>query len=424
MTTPQRTDVRVQVRRLAREAHEAARLLAVTHGERRNAALERIAQALEADSPALQAENARDLAAAAEAGLGAALIDRLTLTQERLGGMAQSLRQIAAQVDPVGQVVDGHVRPNGLRIERIRVPIGVVGFIYESRPNVTTDAAGLCIKSGNAILLRGGKEALHSNIALWGRIQEALAAEGLPAACVQLIQTPDRAAVTEMLSLDEWIDVVIARGGEGLIRAVVEQARMPVLKHYAGVCHVYVDASADLQMARRIVLNAKCQRPGVCNAAEHLLVHEAVADEFLPAVCRELADAGVELRGDAGVCARVAAAKPAAEEDWKTEYLDLILSIKEVANLAEAIAHINRYGSRHTDAIVTGDLAAAERFVAEVDSASVMVNASTRLSDGGVYGLGAEIGISTDKLHARGPMGAADLTTTKWVVRGDGHLRT
>jgi glutamate-5-semialdehyde dehydrogenase len=417
------TDIDAYVRQLARDARAAACRLATVPAARRNAALQRMADALDASADMLRSENARDVQAAEASGLGAAMIDRLTLNDSRIGGMAASLRQIAAQVEPVGQIVEGCVRPNGLRIERVRVPIGVVGFIYESRPNVTSDAAGLCIKSGNAILLRGGKEAIHSNTAIWRCIREALAAEDLPPAAVQLIETPDRAAVAAMLALDEYIDVVIPRGGEGLIRTVVAQARMPVIKHYTGVCHVYVGAAADLEMAGAIVLNAKCQRPAVCNAMEHLLVHAAVADRFVPGICRALADRGVELRGDEAVCARAQGVRPATEEDWKTEYLDLIVSIKEVATLEEAIAHINRHGSHHTDAIVTRDLVAAERFVREVDSASVMVNASTRFSDGGEYGLGAEIGISTDKLHARGPMGAADLTTTKWIVRGDGHVR-
>ena len=416
-------DINAYVLKLAQQARNAAAQLVAVSGERRNAALRQIADDIEAQADGLRRENSRDIEAAKAADLTSAMIDRLTLTEKRVAGMAESLRQIAMQVDPVGEIVDGCVRPNGLQISRVRVPIGVVGFIYESRPNVTTDAAGLCIKSGNAILLRGGKEAIHSNSALATLFAPGLEAAGLPKAAVQLIETTDRAAVSAMLKLDEYIDVVIPRGGKGLIRTVTDQARMPVLKHFEGVCHVYIDAAADLEMAHKIAMNAKCQRPGVCNAMEHLLVHEAIAANFLPALCADLAAAGVELRGDEAVRRLIEGVKIADEEDWKTEYLDLILSIKQVASVREAIAHINRYGSRHTDAIVTRDIAAADQFVREVDSASVMVNASTRFSDGGEYGLGAEIGISTDKLHARGPMGAADLTTTKWVVRGDGHVR-
>jgi glutamate-5-semialdehyde dehydrogenase len=340
--------------------------------------------------------------------------------------MAASIEQIAAQDDPVGQTVWSSVRPNGLRIERRRVPLGAVLIIYESRPNVTADAAALCIKSANACILRGGKESLRTNIAIGAAISEAAQSAGLPVGAVQIVDNPDRAIVTELLQQEGRIDLVIPRGGESLIRAVVEQSRIPVIKHYAGNCHVYVDAgAAGLEaMVRDICVNAKCQRPGVCNAAEKILFHRSVAESLLPKVCQDLADRGVQVRGCARTQKLFPAARPATEEDWRTEYLDLIVAVRVVDSLDEAIDHINTYGSAHTDAIVTADVFAAEAFVARVDSGNVMVNTSTRFSDGGEYGLGAEIGISTDKLHARGPMGAADLTTTKYVVTGQGQVRS
>ena len=337
--------------------------------------------------------------------------------------MLAGVHAVAALPDPVGRIESTQVRPNGLRVERRRVPLGVVAIIFESRPNVTADAAGLCLKSGNACILRGGKEAIHSNLAIAKCIKTGLAEANLPAAAVTVIDSIDRAIVPAMATAEGLIDLIIPRGGAGLIRAVVEAATIPVIKHYAGNCHVYVHAAADLAMAEAIAVNAKCQRPGVCNAMETLLVDAAIAEEFLPAVAAKLIDAGVELRGcerSRQLCANMA---DAAEEDWFAEYLQLILAVKVVSGVAEAIGHINTYGSKHTDAIVTADISAAEAFVAGVDSSSVMVNASTRFSDGGEYGLGAEIGISTDKLHARGPMGAEDLTTYKWVVTGSGHLR-
>jgi glutamate-5-semialdehyde dehydrogenase len=342
------------------------------------------------------------------------------------------VRQIAAQTDPVGRVIEGSVRPNGLSIQKVRVPLGVVLFIYESRPNVTSDAAALCLRSGNALILRGGKEAIASNTAIAGVIAEALQESGLDRDAVQLVQTPDRNAVGELTKLEGLIDVVIPRGGEWLIRAVVEQSRIPVIKHYTGNCHVYVDehaAALGEAMVVDVVFNAKVQRPGVCNAAESLLIHDGALPLLRP-IARRLVEAGVELRGCEKTLATLRGAVPddrlkrATEEDWSAEYLDLILAVKMVGSLDEAIAHINRYGSRHTDAILTADLRAADAFVRRVDSANVMVNTSTRFSDGGEYGLGAEIGISTDKLHARGPMGAADLTTYKWVVWGDGQVRS
>ncbi len=345
------------------------------------------------------------------------------MTPARLRTAADGLREVAALPDPVGQVRSGRVRPNGLEVHKVGCPLGVIFFIYEARPNVTVDAAGLCVKSGNAVILRGGREALHSNLALYRILADCLAGAGLPADAVQLVETPDRAAVGHFLRLSEWIDLAIPRGGEGLIRRVVEEARMPVLKHYKGNCHVYVEKSADLDMAERIVVNGKCQRPGVCNAVESLLVDEAVAPAFLPGAVAALQQRGVEIRG-CPITRRFAPdAAVATEEDYAAEYLDLILSAKVVEGLEQAIAHINQYGSGHTDAIVTNDLTAARRFTAAVDSSAVMVNASTRFNDGGELGLGAEIGISTDKFHARGPCGLLELTSYKYVVFGDGQVR-
>jgi glutamate-5-semialdehyde dehydrogenase len=415
---------------LAREARIAAAELARTRGEQRNAALLACAIAIRDATDALQEANSRDLARSGEFGLTDAMVDRLTLTDKRIEGMAAALEQIAAQVDPVGQTISAYNRPNGLRIEKRRVPIGVIGIIYESRPNVTADAAGLCVKAGNACILRGGKEAINSNLAIAGVLREAFDAAGLPAAAVAMVDTPDRAVVAAMARAEGLVDLIIPRGGEALIRAVAETATVPVIKHYAGNCHVYVHADADLEMAARIVLNAKCQRPGVCNAAETLLVDSAVAGEFLPRIIPALLEAGVEIRcGDLAekvlplVDVPAGTLKEATEDDWREEYLDLVLAVRVVDGIDQAVEHVNTYGSHHTDAVVTSSLAAAERFVAGVDSSSVMVNASTRFSDGGEYGLGAEVGISTDKLHARGPMGAEDLTTYKWIVSGQGHLR-
>ncbi|MHC4562666.1 MAG: glutamate-5-semialdehyde dehydrogenase [Planctomycetota bacterium] len=411
------------IEQIATAARKAAAALAVTAGWQRNAALVRGAAAIRSASAALQAANQKDLAPAEKAGLSAAMIDRLRLTHESVEGMATALEQIAAQTDPVGRTISGYNRPNGLRVEKRRVPIGVVGIIFESRPNVTADAAGLCLKSGNACILRGGKEAMHSNQAIAAVLSEAFAAEGLPAEAVTIIDRTDHSIVAAMAKAEGIIDLIIPRGGERLIRAVTEAATIPVIKHYAGNCHVYVHSAADLAMADSIVMNAKCQRPGVCNAMETLLVDAAVAEEFLPSISRRLAGAGVELRGCEKSRKLFGDMTPAGENDWPTEFLDLILAVKVVGSLEEAVEHINTYGSGHTDAIVTTDVASAERFVACVDSSSVMVNASTRFSDGGEYGLGAEIGISTDKLHARGPMGAEDLTTYKWIVTGSGHIR-
>jgi len=357
------------------------------------------------------------------AGLSAAMIDRLTLSAAGIEKMARQVREIADLRDPVGEIIEGHVRPNGLRIERVRVPIGVILVIYESRPNVTSDVAALCLKSGNAVILRGGKESLRTNLAIHRALAGTLEDQGLPADAVQMVESPDRDLLAALLREDRSIDLVVPRGGEGLIRAVAEQSRIPVIKHYKGVCHVYVDDLADLAMAAEICFNAKVLRPGVCNAMETMLVHKNVAARFLPRICKRLAKAGVELRG----CERTRAvwpdAKEAAEEDWYAEYLDLILAVRVVDDIEQAIEHIAQYGSNHTAAIVSEDVRRIQQFVRDVDSSSVMVNTSTRFADGGEYGLGAEVGISTDKLHARGPMGVRDLTTYKWIVTGQGHLR-
>jgi glutamate-5-semialdehyde dehydrogenase len=408
---------------LARRARAASRQLAKAPGSRVDHWLITAAKELEARASEILAANARDLVNASAGELTGAQLDRLRLNTERIRAAATGLREIAALPCPVGRVLDGRVRPNGLEVQKIAVPLGVILFIYESRPNVTVDAAGLCVKSGNAVILRGGKEALETNKSLHAILQECLVAGDLPRDAVQLVTTTDREAVGHLLQLSELIDLVIPRGGESLIRRVAAEATMPVLKHFQGNCHVYVDAAADLAMAERIVVNAKCQRPGVCNAAEGLLVHALVAADFLPRVVESLRRHGVEVRGCEQTRKLVADALPATEVDFATEYLDLILSVKVVASLDEAISHIERYGSHHTDAIVTNDLSAARRFTAEIDSAAVMVNASTRFNDGSQLGLGAEIGISTDKFHARGPCGLLELCSYKYVVHGHGHVR-
>lgn len=408
---------------VADRARTAAVQLAQISGATKNAWLRRSAQLLRGALPALTAANERDLAAAEEHGLTAAEIDRLRLTGDRVEGIAAALEQIALLPDPIGRVIDSTVRPNGLAIHKVRVPLGVVFFIYESRPNVTADAAAICIKSGNAVILRGGKEALHSSQAIVERLHEAARECGVPVDAVQLVATADRAAVGHFLQMSDKIDVTIPRGGEGLIRRVAAEARMPVIKHFDGNCHVYVDADADLGKALAILLNAKCQRMGVCNAAESLLVHVRVARDFLPQAAAALAEQGVEIRGDRRACALAPRAVPATEDDYRAEFLGPVISACVVDSLDEAIAHVNRYGSHHTDAIVTESLAASRKFAREVDSAAVMINASTRFNDGGEFGLGAEIGISTDKFHARGPCGLEELTSYKYVVHGDGQIR-
>jgi glutamate-5-semialdehyde dehydrogenase len=408
---------------LACQARAAARVLATARGALKDQWLLQSATALESRSEEILQANARDLAAGAERGLTAASLDRLRLTRDRIRAAAAGLHAVAVLPDPIGRVRDSSLRPNGLQVLKVGVPLGVIFFIYESRPNVTVDAAGLCVKSGNAIILRGGSEALHSNTALHGILHDSLIQVGLPADAVQLVVTPDRAAVGHLLGRADAIDLVIPRGGESLIRRVAEEARMPVLKHYQGNCHIYVDRAADLDMAERILVNAKCQRPGVCNAAESLLVHRDVAEAFLPQAAAALRRCGVELRGCELTRRLVRDVKPASEEDYSAEYLDLILSVKVVGGLDEAMDHIGRYGSHHTDAIVTNDLTAARRFTGTVDSSAVLVNASTRFNDGYEFGLGAEIGISTDKFHARGPCGLLELTSYKYVVYGDGQVR-
>jgi len=416
-------DLQAYVRQIAEDARQAALKLSIASGARRDAALLSAAEAIRSDAEAIAAANQLDVLAAKDAGLSAAMIDRLTLTDKRIEAMATALESIARQPDPVGKSIAAYNRPNGLRVEKRRVPLGVVAIIYESRPNVTADAAGLCIKSGNAVILRGGKEALQSNLAIARCLSKGLSQADLPDNVITMIDRTEHEIVPALARAEGLIDLIIPRGGESLIRAVVQAATIPVIKHYAGNCHIYVHADADLTKAERIILNAKCQRPGVCNAVETLLIDAAIAEEFLPVIAKRLIDAGVELRGCEKSCKIVPEMKPASQQDWFTEYLALILAVKVVNSLDEAIEHINTYGSHHTDAIITENISAADRFVSLVDSSSVMVNASTRFSDGGEYGLGAEVGISTDKLHARGPMGAEDLTTYKWIVTGNGHVR-
>jgi glutamate-5-semialdehyde dehydrogenase len=407
----------------ARAASGAAQRLALAPTRTKNDALVQMARGLEEKTAPILEANRADLEAARARGFTRAFIDRLTLTESRIEEMATGLRQVAALPDPVGETVETWRRPSGLEIARVRVPLGVVGFIYESRPNVTADAAGLCLKSGNAVLLRGGSEALESNGVIAQILAKSAEKAGLPAEVIQYVDTPDRAAVMAMLTLDRWLDLIIPRGGEEFVRLVAERSTVPVLKHDKGLCHVFVDEGADLDMAVAVVVNAKVQRPSVCNAAETLLVHEAIAPEFLPLVVARLQEAGVELRGDETTCRLASGARPASEADWDTEYLDLILAVRVVPTFEEAVAHIRRHGSGLAEAIVTSDLRRARRFAHEVDAAAVLVNASTRLVDGGQFGLGAEMGISTSKLHARGPVGVRELTTTKFVVMGDGHIR-
>ena len=408
---------------MGKRAKAAARALAAA-GARKDAALLAAADAVEDAAPQILEANRRDLEQAREAGMSAPLLDRLALSEARVRAMAQGIRQVAAQQDPVGQVVSGFVRPNGLRIEKVRVPIGVIGMIYEARPNVTADAAALCLKAGNAAILRGGKEALRSNAAIADAMRAAIAEKGLPADCVQLVRDTSRESALGMMRLTGSIDVLIPRGGAGLIRSVVENSRVPVIETGAGNCHVFVDESADIGMAADIVFNAKTSRPSVCNAIETVLVHSAVAEKALPAIKKRLDEKNVELRG----CERTRAilgesVVPATEDDWAEEYLDYILAVKVVDSLDEALAHIARYSTGHSEAIVTGSYENARRFTAEVDAAAVYVNASTRFTDGGEFGLGAEIGISTQKLHARGPMGVAELTSFKFIVTGSGQIR-
>lgn len=415
---------RQSVEEQCRAARAAARHLATAGSGQKQQALENMALALDAGRAAIAQANAQDLAAAERGGLSGPKLDRLRLSDKVLGEMMAGLREVAALSDPVGAIDGMWTRPNGLQVGRMRIPLGVIGIIYESRPNVTVDAAALCIKAGNAVILRGGSEAFESNRCLTQILQQALDQAGLPAAAVQLIQTTDRAAVLDLLRMEQFIDVMIPRGGEELIRFVAEHARMPVLKHYQGVCHIYVDDEADPDMATAICVNAKAQRPGVCNAMETLLVHRDLAASWLPKAAQALREKGVELRGCERTCRVLPDCLPAVEADWSTEYLDLILSIRIVDDLDQAIAHIARYSSNHTDAIITHNLPRARRFLQQVQSSLVLVNASTRFNDGFQLGLGAEIGISTSRLHAFGPMGVKELTTTKFIAIGDGQVRT
>ncbi len=407
----------------AEQAKAASRVLATLSTETKNRWLLHCADQLEACLAGLLTANALDIDLAPAYGLTEAAIDRLRLDEKRVAAMAKGMREVAALPDPVGEIIEGGLRPNGLEISKVRVPLGTVFFIYESRPNVTVDAAAICVKSGNAVILRGGKEAIHSSGALVTVLKESAAVCGIPSGAVQFVETTDRDAVGHFLRLPQWIDVAIPRGGRGLIERVAAEAQMPVIKHFDGNCHVYVDKSADAKAAVDIVVNSKCHRLGVCNACESLLVHAEIARTLLPLITKELIARGIEIRGDALTCKLVANALPATEEDWYTEYLGPIISCKVVADVNEAIEHINRFGSHHTDAIVTSDLNSARTFTQQVDSAAVMVNASTRFNDGGEFGLGAEIGISTDKFHARGPCGLKELTSYKYVVYGSGHVR-
>lgn len=417
-------DVKSYVDKVVRAARKASGTVSNATTAQKNAALERMAATILDAREELKLENRKDLDAGVQSGLSAALLDRLELTDKRIEGMAEAILDVVALKDPVGRVIDGWVVPNGLRVSKVRVPLGVVCIIYESRPNVTADAASLCLKSGNAVILRGGKEAINSNLAIHRLLADSCQETGLDPKAIQMIEILEHEAVRELITAEDYVDVVIPRGGKSLIRTVTEASTVPVIKHYEGICHTYVDSDADLEMALRICENAKCQRPGVCNAMETMLVHEAIAKEFLDRMVPIFQQHGVELRGCPKTLKLLPDIVQATEEDWRTEYLDLILSVKIVEGLDEAVAHINGYGSHHSDCIVTNDFSKAQAFLARVDAAAVYVNASTRFTDGGEFGLGAEIGISTDKLHARGPMALEELTSYKWTIIGSGQLRT
>ena len=416
-------DLAQYCRTVAENAHKASAQLQLVSGELKNRWLNESAQALRAGVPAILAANANDIEAAPGYGLTDAQIDRLVLSEERIDGIATALEQISMLPDPIGQTIEGSVRPNGLEINKVRVPLGVVFFIYESRPNVTADAAAICLKSGNAVILRGGKEAAHSSRAIVDILMKVATAVGIPENAVQLVSTTDRAAVGHFLTQDDYIDVAIPRGGEGLIRRVSAEATMPVIKHFDGNCHVYIDQEACLEMATQIVVNSKCQRMGVCNACESLVVHREIAAEAIPQVVGALIEQGITIHGDELTCQLIESAVPATEDDFGTEYLGPGISVKVVDDVDSAIEHINRYSSHHTEAIVTSNIVTARRFVAAIDSSAVMINASTRFNDGGEFGLGAEIGISTDKFHARGPCGLEELTSYKYIVTGNGQIR-
>ena len=413
-----------QMLKVAEDAKSASRTLARLSSAVKNELLQNMAQALLNDTEVLIEENEKDLVAARAAGLAPAMVDRLALDAQRIRGMADGLCEVADLPDPVGEVTGMWRRPNDLQIGRMRIPLGVIGIVYESRPNVTADAAGLCLKSGNAVILRGGKEAIHSNLAIGRILQSQLERMRLPAAALQVIETTDRSAVLELLKLEEQIDLVIPRGGEGLIRFVSENSRIPVIKHYKGVCHTFVDASADYEQAEKICINAKVQRPGVCNAMETLLIHQDIAETFVPRIATAMRAQGVELRGCEITREFAETILPATEDDWYAEYLDLTLAVRVVGSVNEAIAHIRKYGSLHTEVIITRDYGHSQQFLREVNSSVVMVNASSRFADGNQFGLGAEIGISTTKLHSFGPMGLEDLTTRKFIVLGDGQVRS
>jgi glutamate-5-semialdehyde dehydrogenase len=412
-----------KIRTIAADARAASFAMAKLSSTVKNELLMDMAMALINNTPHIVEENKKDLAAGEKRGLSTAMLDRLMLDEARIKGMADAIREVAALPDPVGEVTGMWKRPNELMVGKMRIPLGVIGIIYESRPNVTSDAAALCLKSGNAVVLRGGSEAIYSNVAIARFLKEQLVKRDIPEAALSLVPFVEREGVTEMLKQEEFIDVIIPRGGESLIRFVVEQSKIPVIKHYKGVCHIFVDASADFEMAREIIINSKTQRPGVCNALETLLIHKDIAESFVPFIYETLHGLKVELRGDETFRQFAPKAKRATEEDWYAEYLDLILAAKVVDGLDAAIDHIKRYSSLHTESIITSDYANSQRFIREVNSGVVMVNASTRFSDGNQLGLGAEIGISTTKLHSFGPMGLTDLTTTKFIVYGDGQIR-
>lgn len=416
-------DIKEYMKTLGRQARKAGREISRTESGKKNLALLKIAEALENSHELLSAENRKDLEAGKKNGLDAALLDRLELKPSGIQAMVEGLKQVAALPDPVGEISDLSYRPSGIQVGQMRVPLGVIGIIYESRPNVTVDAAALCLKSGNACILRGGSEAIHSNQAIAACISQGLEAAGLPVEAVQIVATADRAAVGELITMNECVDVIVPRGGKGLIERISKDATIPVIKHLDGICHVYIDDTADIEKAVKIAVNAKTHRYGVCNAMETLLVAEGIAAKVLPLLVEKYLEQGVELRGCLKTCSLVPACVRATEEDWDTEYLAPILSIRIVDGIDEAMEHINRHSSGHTEAIVTEDYTLARRFLREVDSSSVMVNASTRFADGFEYGLGAEIGISTDKLHARGPVGLKGLTSLKYIVLGDGHIR-
>ncbi|MBT0651496.1 glutamate-5-semialdehyde dehydrogenase [Geomobilimonas luticola] len=413
-----------QIRKIARDARQASHVMARLSSGAKNGLLLAMADALVASTSMLVEENRKDLTAGEQKGLSSAMLDRLMLDESRVRAMADGLREVAALPDPVGEVTRMWKRPNDLQVGKMRIPLGVIGIIYEARPNVTADAAALCLKAGNGVILRGGSEAIHSNLAIARILQAEMDKAGIPTAALTVVPFAEREGVLELLKQEECIDLIIPRGGESLIRFVVEHSKIPVIKHYKGVCHVFVDASADFDMAERIIVNAKTQRPGVCNALETILIHKDVAETFIPRIAATLTGLKVELRGDDCFRQFASQAKPATEEDWHAEYLELILAARVVDDLDEAIDHINRYGSLHTEAIVTRDYATSQRFIREVNSSCVLINASTRFADGNQLGLGAEIGISTTKLHSFGPMGLEDLTTTKFIVYGDGQVRT